>query len=422
MSRSIVRRSLRLIHKTTTIVDWNPTFFPQKTATGSLGGSIRKVSDGLTRHNLGSKEGKPQYHSFHANPRVSKAKTNSDHIKNPVKSRHHGGHPTCQIFQNDFDAFLQSVDGRRFKVHKPGCHCTKVKSIRERSSRIDSHNTMHGFVVVPDSNSRFVKSIYLHPLSDALQNGHHGSVLLSKELELKKVIFRPDSSTHLGINVSCAACLLEQVPNGFVCINSTIKSVVDGARDEARKNAQNLLENGTRLHADHAEEVVVLCSKYLRPMARFRNSTINRIGQTSIDRDSLKEQLVKEGLNVGEHETIVLGHHIKSFLLTWKKDCYLLAIVFRVESHHDGLISIQLDLPGGKRRPGESSFDCAIRETMEETSLLVDTTWLVGDGQPLKSSRKGGVCNVFYDLHPPGQGTDQDEVQHVVDSLSQIQV
>ena len=33
--------------------------------------------------------------------------------------------------------------------------------------------------------------------------------------------------------------------------------------------------------------------------------------------------------------------------------------------------NIDFDIPGGKRRLGESSFDCAIRETEEETSLVL---------------------------------------------------
>ena len=33
--------------------------------------------------------------------------------------------------------------------------------------------------------------------------------------------------------------------------------------------------------------------------------------------------------------------------------------------------NIDFDIPGGKRRLGESSFDCAIRETEEETSLAL---------------------------------------------------
>jgi len=84
-----------------------------------------------------------------------------------------------------------------------------------------------------------------------------------------------------------------------------------------------------------------------------------------------------------------------------KKDCsYLLAIVFRDENK-DGSISFEIDLPGGKRHLGETSFQCAIRETYEETSLLIDETWLLNDGVPLQLRGEGGECNVFYLVSPP---------------------
>jgi len=55
----------------------------------------------------------------------------------------------------------------------------------------------------------------------------------------------------------------------------------------------------------------------------------------------------------------------------------------------------QLDLPGGKRHLGESTFQCAIRETEEETSLVVDETWLTGP--PFMED----VCNLYYPMCPP---------------------
>ena len=44
---------------------------------------------------------------------------------------------------------------------------------------------------------------------------------------------------------------------------------------------------------------------------------------------------------------------------------------------------------------GESTFQCAIRETEEETSLVVDETWLTGP--PFMED----VCNLYYPMCPP---------------------
>ncbi|KAG7361280.1 hypothetical protein IV203_036380 [Nitzschia inconspicua] len=103
------------------------------------------------------------------------------------------------------------------------------------------------------------------------------------------------------------------------------------------------------------------------------------------------------------------------------KRVFFLAIAFRDQvEENGGSISIELDLPGGKRHLGESSFDCAIRETLEETSLLVDDTWHAGDGQPFKNTSTEDFCNAFYELRPPLQPSSC--VEEIGEALSRARI
>lgn len=337
---------------------------------------------------------------------------------------HGGGPPPCQIFQDDFLAFLEMVESFRFKVHKPGCQCSKVKNIRERNSLANGCDELHrSLIVVPDCGGRFLPAAYLYPVPEAAGNDT-SATLLTHELKLKDVIFPPDGPSP-DIKVSCAACLLEGVPNGFSCVNSTTSRIaVEYARDEARKNAQSLRDSGKKLHADHADEVVILESKLLRSVARSPSGKKGGPQSPSIDdHKALRDHLEEEGMDMTDVKRINLGHHIQSLLRTMKnKDYFFLAIAFRDElvQQHYHVVSIELDLPGGKRHLGESSFDCAIRETLEETSLLIDDTWHAGDGMPLKNASNDDFCNAFYDLHPPPR--QASGVEELGEALSHIRI
>ena len=59
----------------------------------------------------------------------------------------------------------------------------------------------------------------------------------------------------------------------------------------------------------------------------------------------------------------------------------------------------KVDLPGGKRHLGETSWEGATRECEEECSLQIDFSWV--HGEPRKSSRKADEGNVYYMLRPP---------------------
>ena len=382
------------------------------------------------------------------------------HYSNSNKTRKSKG---PKIYRNDFAAFLQSLDNFRYKVHKPNCQCPKIKALRELAVPMgDDDNRDHNkndnplsnaLVVIADSQAKFIPSVFVHPVpqsspsssqNDAAAGNAAVEAMLDHEQSLKNVIFPGDdgvgesststattiTTTENPFKISCAACLLTNVPNGFVCINAASRETVSRyARDVARDNAQQLIEQSISLHADHADHVVVLDSNDLLVKSSNRQ---NRDGRNkgrrgpsprkSVDSPSLRNALESEGVDMTNVETVKLGHHVQSLLkIMKKKQYYFLAIVFRIENG----TTIEIDLPGGKRHLGESSFDCAIRETKEETSLVVDATWhAAANGKPMANASSDDFCNAFYDLTPPTASSNHSDrqVDRISKSLEQVKL
>jgi 8-oxo-dGTP pyrophosphatase MutT (NUDIX family) len=63
-----------------------------------------------------------------------------------------------------------------------------------------------------------------------------------------------------------------------------------------------------------------------------------------------------------------VGHHLKTYALSGRASGDV-ALLVMVNKSPGGLTDV--DLMGGKREVGESCFDAGLRETLEETGLLV---------------------------------------------------
>ena len=231
--------------------------------------------------------------------------------------------------------------------------------------------------------------------------------------------------TARPFKVSCARCLLERMPNGFVAIMSRspgeLIPVLRGARDEADRKRRIR----AHLHADHAHFLCALEVSSLtslistgRMMTRGGNARAamdiaRRIAEDDECVDVLPPEMSERiaartsasAPSSGRRTPpvrIELGHHMSTFLR-------LLAEEEEEEgppreggrstSPNDdprrvmamgyvgGPDLLTLDLPGGKRRLGESTLSCAVREAEEECSLIIDRGRLEG-GVP---ERYGGV-------------------------------
>ncbi|KAL3786169.1 hypothetical protein ACHAW5_008786 [Stephanodiscus triporus] len=213
--------------------------------------------------------------------------------------------------------------------------------------------------------------------------------------------------------VSCAQCLLAIQPNGFVAIVSRssggLKAVLQSARDAAARR------RGTHRHADHAHFLCAAELSSLRSLIPSSDGTTTTAGSTTqIEMDVARRIAEDEGVDClppemleriaswramssssssssssqppHRHELvrIELGHHLSSLLRLIaepreetervpREMRYIMAMGY---VRGPGLLI--LDLPGGKRRLGESTLVGAIREVEEECSLTIDRVWLSG--------------------------------------------
>ena len=299
-------------------------------------------------------------------------------------------------------------------------------------SRSDSNcNPKDGLVVVPDTKN--VQAVYI--CSNTYEQIFHEDPFKA-ERKLKSEIFSFSNASINNCNdaegvqndnqfkVSCAACLLEDEPNGFVCISSTdlgrMNHVRDVARDAALTKQQGESGIETKLHADHAHYCITLPRSSLVRLARSRTRN-----QTSQAKDELFEHMKAQGLpvNVEASETpapsgsggetgsssveidIDLQHHLKSSLNILTNDSnqedeiFIFVIVYDDTAPTTGKKPCwSFDLPGGKRHLAETAVEAAIRETEEECSLVWDKSWIRGMKQGTKESDR---CNRFYLLSPP---------------------
>jgi len=122
--------------------------------------------------------------------------------------------------------------------------------------------------------------------------------------------------------------------------------------------------------------------------------------------------------NTAPNTTISIGHHLKTALKLTRSDhqfnsAHFLTIVYDDTTTTTATTNkntqpictpkYTIDLPGGKRRLGESSWEGAVRETEEEMSLVVDRqTWRLGNGgEPLLGRSRSEWGNMYYVLRPP---------------------
>jgi hypothetical protein len=130
----------------------------------------------------------------------------------------------------------------------------------------------------------------------------------------------------------------------------------------------------------------------------------------SKNRHDLHHELVKQNVPIRSNTSIKIGHHLNRAIDFFKdrkkekdnnEDIFILTTIIQT-MHSTGRVVLDIDIPGGKRHLGESSLECALRETLEETSLSIERSWIVDVEHPLRSQKSPDEsCNVFYEVVPP---------------------
>jgi hypothetical protein len=251
---------------------------------------------------------------------------------------------------------------------------------------------LDGLIVIPESGS--ISLVYLCKNTGAEEFVRDQ---FATEKRLEGEMFSSDKVPTF--KASCASCLLEEVPNGFVCVSSSARQTVDFARDVARKEADKKRNEG-KLHSDHAHYVCSLPKHTMRNLNQARTRQ-----QTREISDQVAAQFSQQGIPATSGENVEFGHHLKSLIsLNSRADSdalYWLVLVYddrKGGGKKDPCWTI--DLPGGKRHLGETTFEGAVRETEEEMSLMIDEQWKM-ETTPRRSRHSSDKINAYYFVTPP---------------------
>lgn len=338
------------------------------------------------------------------------------------------------IITDDFSKLVSESRAVRYKVHRPGCNCSKVSKLflnnasasQNEPSPAKLQKPKEGFLVLPDVKT--VQSIFV---------GGTGTINsfpldpLGHERSLKELIFpspRDETKTGTSIKVSCASCILDLEPNGFVCIASSNKSEIEKAKDIAQLAKETALQSGASLHPDHAHYIYILRQDILLESANvstYKSPRKSKEKPIQMNTD-LKNDLRSQYVCLQEEDTVEIGHHLCTMMGILKDQRIQYKYIFCIvtKSIKEKGTIYEVDLPGGKRHLGETSFDCAVRETLEETSLAIDESWLIDSGEPIKSKSRSESGNVFYLARTPGdinsRGRSYKDKEGVEDVLSNM--
>lgn len=341
-----------------------------------------------------------------------------------TKSRNEYQPRPLQVYTSDFGAMhdkCQNDLGMRlpikYKVHKPNCTCSKLQP------RLKQQNFEFVEEVEEEGTSEFLNngSLIVHPDSKGMPCIFHWQRSEDAfsfddnprmaEQELLNHIHTISQNKKNSMKINCAACLLEDEPNGFACVSSTSEETMHLVRDWTRHLASQLTISERA--ADHGDFVVSLPKSILEKlraktkMKRGSTPRNNNKTETTTITEEILEHLIQQEVPIPEEREgveIKLGHHLDSLLyLTAAKegDSYWLLNGFDNTTKDDepGIVKLELNIPGGKRNLGETCLQAAIRETKEETSLLWDERWITGEKQNYRNPAE--KMNRYYILHPP---------------------
>lgn len=357
-----------------------------------------------------------------------------------------GGHAKIKIM-SDFASFVRDSQAARYKVHKPQCSCGKVTALHKNNRQITKSMDQDAFVILPEIKS--IQSVFVGGSAPAESYSRDP---IKCEKSLLDIIYPPkktSSSAHVdddhndndidihhnrkqpNIKTSFASCILDHEPNGFLCIASPSRAVVDDAKNRTLEARKINMKRGKIFHADHANYICTLHQKALEKLVRPQSHSQNAQGDVTDSDPSFKallQSMQDQGVEAYAHTntqdtsvegyddnektntdrkpivTIKIGHHLKTMLRIMKGQNNFIYTIIAKSPTKNGGCTLEIDLPGGKRHIAETSFRCCVRETEEETSLLIDETWLTtGNREPIKSKSKFENGNAFFLARPPGE-------------------
>jgi hypothetical protein len=270
-------------------------------------------------------------------------------------------------FERHRHKYCQNV--KAFKLHFSGCNCNATNDFFQDTSSID----VSGIFLFP--KIRNARNCYV-----AVINSEEEHDQLEIETDIVKNVIKncEDSS----VTFSAAQCILSNVekgePNGMMCIGSINNQSVESIVAMQRSNVTYKKNNNMDFHHDHVDYTYALKIKKLLEWIRNGgesnkdNKTLSIVVYNII---SLYYPAGKKDISKASLVDIKVGHHLIDAVTGSGKDFlhenHWLWVTVSIKQNKNRF-DWKLDIPGGKRKLGEAAFDCARRETDEETSVAID--------------------------------------------------
>jgi hypothetical protein len=360
------------------------------------------------------------------------------------------------VYTSDFGAMHQKCqdDGMRapikYKVHKPGCSCSKLRTKLKSGNfqfveqqQQQQQQQQDTIIDDNDNNTSLDDGLIMHPDAKGIpciffwrnsenvfaEDPRLAESELQNQIDVAAAAAAVVSSS--SFKVTCAACLLEDEPNGFACVSSSSEEVIHLVRDWTRKLAAKTPMD--QRASDHGDFVLTLPRHLLEKLKKKKEQKKKKDSRTSTTTTALKEEedddsirtitdqivahMTQQNVPIPHEETregveLKLGHHLDALLQltssskeeddSTTSSNYWLLYGDDDSSCTDAApasVMFELNIPGGKRHLGETCLQAAIRETQEETSLIWDERWIVQEYQ--NHHHPFEKINRYYMLHPP---------------------
>lgn len=302
--------------------------------------------------------------------------------------------PPQSLFQ-DFAGFHSKLKAGKYKVHRPMCKCSKMIKVRKKVTTLEAIDgddpRLDCLAVLSDTSSNSISNVFACPDTAQVSFDHDR---VGTEHTVRDAIFR-STTPPPPFKVSCASCLLELEPNGFVCVESASWDALVAVRDVARATAQSLPQG---LHHDHGDFVALVSHAHLLALRKAKTRAAQKTAKRAVWAElqaqgvgggTSEEQECWDQLNLNHHVVAALDLRMKERASSSDSTVYWFVLGYTADWG--------LELPGGKRHLGETAWECAMRETEEETSLVIGDDWKY-------KKRLTEEFNTYFVLDPQDRG------------------
>ncbi len=269
---------------------------------------------------------------------------------------------------------------KSFKLHDRECTCQSTSKFRDMMGTTE----ISGSFIFPEVKN--IDNAYV-ALTDIRKA--HNQMELEEDI-VKNVIHKCHDKT---LSFSVAQCILlnraNKCQNGMTCISSVEIQVMDSIIQLQQRQVLEKKKSGKKLYHDHATYLHAMDKKKIFTYYNQPKSANNNVNLDWIVNDVSKQQNLR---NIRGRIEIEIGHHLKEAITgltrhVLKTSNYILVTIFEKRVRNQR--TWKVDIPGGKRKLGETPHQCVLRETEEETSIIIG-----GQVEPYFQIIDG--CNRYY--------------------------